>query len=53
MSTNKKHFVLNRITINETMLLIKIMNNINYPLRVSKNKPIPFLEKINDATENK
>ena len=53
MSTNKKHFVLNRMTISETILRIKIMNNLNYPLRVSKNKPIPFIEKINDGTENK
>ena len=28
------------------------MNNLYYPLRVSKNKPLPFFEKINDRTEN-
>ena len=28
------------------------MNNLKYPLRVSKNKPHPFFEKINDGTEN-
>ena len=27
------------------------MNNSNYPLRVSKNKPLPFFEKINDGTK--
>ena len=39
MYTNKMHFVLNRMTISETILWIKIMTNFNYPLRVSKNKP--------------
>ena len=29
------------------------MNNLSYPLRVGKNKPRPFFEKINDETENK
>ena len=29
------------------------MNNFNYPLRESKNKPLPFFERINDGTENK
>ena len=29
------------------------MNDINYPLRVTKNTPLPFFEKINDGTENK
>ena len=29
------------------------MNNLDYPLRVSKNKPLSFFEKINDGTENK
>ena len=29
------------------------MNNLNYPLRESKNKPLPFFEEINDGTENK
>ena len=29
------------------------MNNLNYPLRVKKNKPLPFFEMINDGTENK
>ena len=27
------------------------MNNLNYPLRVSKNTPFPFFEKTNDGTE--
>ena len=53
MQTNKKHFVLNRMTISETILRIKIMNNLNYPLRVSKNNPLPFFKKISDVTENK
>ena len=39
MYTKKKHFVLNRMTISETIPWIKVMNNLNYPLRVSKNKP--------------
>ena len=28
------------------------MNNLNYPLRVSKNKPIPFFEKITEQKIN-
>ena len=28
------------------------MNNLNYPFRVSKNKPLPFFEKIDDGTKN-
>ena len=50
---NMKHFALNRMTISETIFLIKIMINSNYLLRVSKNKPLSFFEKINDGTENK
>ena len=29
------------------------MNNLNYPLGVNKNKPLPFFEKIIDGTEDK
>ena len=28
------------------------MNNLRYPLRVSKKSPLPFFGKINDGTEN-
>ena len=45
---NKKHFVLKRMTVSETILRIKIMNNLNYPIN-----PLPFFEKINDGTQNK
>ena len=42
------------MTISETILWIKIMNNLNYPLRVSKNKPTSvFFEKINDKKKKK
>ena len=47
------HFVPNIITISETIPLNKEINNLNYPLRVSKNKLPPFFRKINDGTENK
>ena len=36
------------MTISETILLLKIMNNLNYPLRVSKNKRPSIFEQIND-----
>ena len=40
------------MTINETTPGIKTVNNLNYPLRVSKNKPPSvFFEKINDGTK--
>ena len=30
-----------------------MINNLNYPLGLSKNKPFPFFEKINNAPEQK
>ena len=53
MLTNKKHFVLNRMIISETVLGIKIMNNLDYPLGVSRDKPFRFSITKRDISHNK